>query len=130
MDRMGILPAYKGILVHDHWKTYFSYEECLHALCNAHHLRELERAYEQDGQKWARKMQKLLIEMKEATEKSGGALSKKIADKLRNRYRRLIANAQKECPRNKKYLGAFAQCKGLKYFAESDPILLRAEKTE
>jgi transposase len=105
MDRMGILPAYKGILVHDHWKTYFNYEECLHALCNAHHLRELERAYEQDGQKWARKMQKLLFEMKDATEKSGGALSKKNADKFRNRYRRLIANAQKECPRNKKSRG-------------------------
>jgi predicted secreted protein len=66
-DQFG-LPQYKGILVHDHLKTYFSYEECLHALCNAHYLRELERAYEQDGQKWATKMQKLLIVMKEAAE--------------------------------------------------------------
>jgi len=49
MDEMGILPTYQGILCHDHWKPYFKYG-CLHALCNAHHLRELERAVEQDKQ--------------------------------------------------------------------------------
>jgi transposase len=98
MDRMGILPGFKGTLVHDHWKPYFRYEDCLHALCNAHHLRELERACEQDGQKWAKGMQKLLIEMKEAMECAGGAMSKKQADKFRKRYRRLLAKAEKECP--------------------------------
>jgi transposase len=33
MDEMGILPGFKGILCHDHWKPYFTYA-CLHALCN------------------------------------------------------------------------------------------------
>jgi transposase len=48
MEAMGILPAFKGISVHDHWKPYLRFH-CDHAFCNAHHLRELERAWEQDG---------------------------------------------------------------------------------
>ncbi|ACN15698.1 predicted transposase [Desulforapulum autotrophicum HRM2] len=53
MDEIGILTQFKGILCHDHWKPYLNYD-CLQALCNAHHLRELERAWEQDNQTWAR----------------------------------------------------------------------------
>ena len=45
MDEIGILFLFKGVLCHDHWKPYLKYV-CLHALCNAHHLRELERAWE------------------------------------------------------------------------------------
>lgn len=47
MNVIGILPRFKGILCHDHWKPYYRYD-CAHALCNAHHLRELTRAWEQD----------------------------------------------------------------------------------
>ena len=52
IEAIGILPGFTGILCHDHWKPYFHYGR-FHALCNAHHLRELERAWEQDGQQWA-----------------------------------------------------------------------------
>jgi transposase len=41
MVEMKVLPEYKGVLVHDHWKPYLGYE-CQHALCSAHHLRELQ----------------------------------------------------------------------------------------
>jgi transposase len=99
MDRMGILPYFKGTLVHDHWKAYFRYK-CAHALCNAHHLRELEAAIEFDGQKWAKKMQKLLILMRDAVEKSGGSLSKKEANRFRKLYRKLLSAADRECPIN------------------------------
>jgi transposase len=52
MNDMGILPGFKGILCYDHWKPYYTLD-CTHALCNAHHLTELSRAFEQDCQQWA-----------------------------------------------------------------------------
>jgi transposase len=100
MDEMGILPAYRGTLCHDHWKAYFQYVNCIHALCNAHHLRELTRAWEQDGQRWAKNMKALLIEMRDAAEATAGALSEEAAKPFIKRYRNLLTRGNKECPRN------------------------------
>ncbi|HND86613.1 MAG TPA: IS66 family transposase, partial [Pseudobdellovibrionaceae bacterium] len=102
MERMGVLSDYDGIVTHDHWKPYFKFLNCIHSLCNAHHLRELEWAFENEGQKWAKQMQKLLLEIKVATENAGGCLSKKPAIKFRKKYRRLLSRAQRECPVNSK----------------------------
>ncbi len=49
-----------GIVVHDHWRPYFKLPGVLHALCNAHHLRELQALIEIDHEDWARKMRNLL----------------------------------------------------------------------
>ena len=49
-----------GIAVHDHWKPYYTLTGILHALCNAHHLRELKALVEIEKEDWARKMQQLL----------------------------------------------------------------------
>src|SRR4051794_26481725 len=40
--RGSLLSDVMGIVVHDHWKPYYTMEGVLHALCNAHHLRELQ----------------------------------------------------------------------------------------
>jgi len=63
MRSLGILPAFRGCAVHDGWKSYFTFDECAHALCNAHHLRELQFVKEQYGQMWAEGMSGLLREM-------------------------------------------------------------------
>ena len=104
MDAMRILKRFSGTLIHDHWKPYFQYD-CDHALCNAHHLRELERAWEQDGQKWAKKIQDLLLEINEAVDKAGGRLTKKSAKTFLRRYRNLLTRAERECPAPKPKLG-------------------------
>ncbi|NCP76517.1 IS66 family transposase [Shewanella vesiculosa] len=97
MDEMGVLPHFSGVLCHDHWKPYYRYE-CSHALCNAHHLRELERAWEQDKQQWAKQMQKLLCEMNDAVHDAGGSLPTEAGDAFRKRYRALLLEADTECP--------------------------------
>jgi transposase len=98
MDEIGILPLFKGVLCHDHWKPYYRYGRSTHALCNAHHLRELERAWEQDHQQWAKQMQALLIEIAQAVDDAGGWLAPNEAEPWRQRYRELLDAAEKECP--------------------------------
>ncbi len=97
MNDMGILPYFKGILCHDHWKPYFKYD-CTHALCNAHHLRELERAWEQDEQQWAKQMKTLLEEINNEVIDAGGALDIKKSHEFRETYRKLLKQADIECP--------------------------------
>lgn len=97
MDEMGILPGFKGILCHDHWKPYYTYN-CTHALCNAHHLRELTRAWEQDGQKWALEMKTFLEATNRKVIDAGGALGADESQKHRRKYRVLIKKAEIECP--------------------------------
>src|SRR5208283_3496215 len=59
--KRGSLPeGVTGIAVHDHWKPYYTMKGVLHALCNAHHLRELKALVAIEREDWARKMQRLL----------------------------------------------------------------------
>jgi len=97
MDEMGVLPHFSGVLCHDHWKPYYRYD-CIHSLCNAHHLRELERAWEQDKQQWAKQMQALLCEMNAAVHDAGSSLTAEVGQAFRKRYRTLLLEADTECP--------------------------------
>lgn len=98
MDRMGVLPHYEGILVHDHWKSYYTYD-CTHSLCNAHHLRELQRAWEQDGQNWALKLKALLEEINKKVKKSKqGKLTLEEIGSYQKQYRTILTKGSVECP--------------------------------
>lgn len=49
-----------GVVAHDHWKPYYTMTGVSHALCNAHHLRELKALIEIEKEPWARAMRTLL----------------------------------------------------------------------
>ena len=58
-DALALLKQFQGVLVHDGWIPYKALP-CQHALCNAHHLRELTYLLEEQGQAWAGDMIELL----------------------------------------------------------------------
>jgi transposase len=64
MRALGILPAVEGWAVHDGWRSYFAFDNCQHALCNAHILRDLQFIVDQYEQSWAKKMTQLLLDIK------------------------------------------------------------------
>jgi len=97
MNDMGVLPRFDGILCHDHWKPYYRID-CTHALCNAHHVRELTRAWEQDGQQWAQKLKNLLETINRKVADAGGALDAMESEKYRRKYRNIIKQGEVECP--------------------------------
>ena len=63
-------------------------------MCNAHHLRELEKAYEQDGQRWAKNIKSLLSradkECPRNTERVDGKRGKIAQSKSRDLLARLV----------------------------------------
>ena len=98
MDEMGILPKFAGTLIHDHWKPYFTYS-CHHGLCNAHHIRELNYAYEEDKQAWAADIKSLLLEINEAVNATeNGSLPADKCEEYKNKYREIIKAGELESP--------------------------------
>jgi len=97
----GVLPDFRGVAVHDNWAPYRNFEDVLHALCGAHHLRELICAEEQ-GQAWAVAMGCLLLDTKDAVEQAKAAdrmrLSKKVLAELHASYREVIKLGYEENP--------------------------------
>ena len=80
-------PAVVGIVVHDHWKPYYTMEGVLHALCNAHHLRELQALVDIEKEEWARRMQRLLRRACHATHLARGVpLDPRLVNQFRRRY--------------------------------------------
>ncbi|MHB1449076.1 MAG: IS66 family transposase [Bellilinea sp.] len=120
LDAIGILPKLRGRAIHDGWASYFRYEGVAHALCNAHHLRELEFLKERYPQGWETQLMDLLLEIKnqvETTRKTHPCLFPEQIAEFEQRYAALIeqglqANPPPEpCEKQAKKRGRVRQSK-------------------
>ena len=102
MKEIGILPQFKGTLCHDHWKPYYTFEDCIHSLCNGHHLRELQGVWEQEHLPWALNMKKLLEEINGKVHENQGHLNLNDINQFREQYRTILDQGNNQCPLPKK----------------------------
>ncbi len=100
MDSFNILPRFTGCLIHDFWKPYLKYDT-LHALCNAHLLRELQSLHENQNQPWADDMSNLLLNILSFTQKYKDTYSK-LTEYFKktfiDRYRYIISKGHEANP--------------------------------
>jgi transposase len=96
-QRGAMLANVVGTVVHDHWKPYYTLPDVDHALCNAHHLRELKALIEIEKEEWARAMAQLLRRACHATnlaaarERPLEALKPRLVELIERRYDAIVA---------------------------------------
>jgi transposase len=97
-DAFGLLTSFIGTLIHDGWKPYRDLV-CTHALCNAHHLRELTYLFEEMGQAWANPLIELLVAACQEVTAAGGPLAPDRIAHFRSLYLAIIAEGEAANPR-------------------------------
>jgi transposase len=91
MEDFGLLPDFRGRLIHDEFGPYWTYGR-EHVLCNAHHARELVFAAEQEHQPWAIRV-KTLLERANRRRQDHGPLTPRQVHHYLEQYRRLLSDA-------------------------------------
>lgn len=125
-EELGILGLFSGILVHDHFKSYYTYKHLTHAECNAHILRYLKSVLEILGHEWAKDMTELLIEannLKKAHIKADkDALDASASDNISRRYDECLAAGKKQ------YDSAIDGKSNITYYDDERKLLARLEQ--
>jgi transposase len=104
MRDAGILSQFRGTLVRDGYLSYTRFEQCRHALCNAHLLRELVFVEEADPAQaaWTKPLASLLLEIKEAASAARARGDVQLGEEAKGdylrRYDRMVKKADKLNP--------------------------------
>jgi transposase len=98
MTALGVVGACRQWVVHDHWKPYFTYQECLHALCNQHLLRELKFLWEEQQEGWARALSDLLLALYRRRQQRG-EFNERQFKRARQRYHKVARRGRYRHPR-------------------------------
>jgi len=96
---LDIIPRYGGVIIHDCWASYLSYDNCGHGLCGSHLLRELVFVIDSNQYRWAHNMKKLLQETcRTVAKREEKCLSDKEYANLQKRYRNILTRGNRELP--------------------------------
>ena len=99
IDEINVIPRYAGVIVHDCWASYFSYEKSADALCGSHLMRELEFVINSNDYAWARNMKRLLKETcAEVSSRKSKQLNAEQYANLQKRYRNILTRGAAELP--------------------------------
>lgn len=71
-----------GVIVHDHFRPYYTLPDVDHALCNAHHLRELKALIDIEKEPWAKKMFRLLLDANKAVNRAAAQGAQVLAARI------------------------------------------------
>jgi transposase len=110
----GILPKRIAVLVHDCWKPYWQLD-CVHALCNAHLLRELTFLLETTDQAWNQRMIDLLLTAndtcREARQRGAKALTPDQIGQIMADYQAILRSGEAVNPEVAKKAGQCGRTK-------------------
>ena len=99
IEAIGVIPRYGGVIIHDCWAPYLSYDHCDHALCGSHLLRELSFIVDANGYAWAANMKRVLQETCYLVAKrKSKKLTAREYKNLQKRYRNILTRGEKELP--------------------------------
>lgn len=105
IEAIGLLPAFKGTLVHDGLRSYKQLD-CAHALCNAHHLRELVYVHDSLGEKafdgWAGQMMDTLVQAKREVDERSGPLPAQRMQWYEGQWLSLLDRGERLNPRQER----------------------------
>ncbi len=125
-DDMDILDLFTGILVHDHFKSYYSHKLMTHAECNVHILRYLKAVIEIMKHPWATDLAEFLRD-KNKLKKHYLALGRHSMDEnelnsIFARYDEILETGRAQ------YATATENKKNISYFNDERRLLLRLDE--
>ena len=99
IEDIGVIPRYGGVVIHDCWASYLTYDHCDHGLCGSHLLRELVFIIDTNGYAWATNMKRLLQETcATVAQRKRKKLTRNEYKNLQKRYRNILTRGGKELP--------------------------------
>jgi transposase len=118
-ELIHFLREFKGNLVHDHFKYYYTFTNCSHAECNAHAIRYLDFGHEIENNLYCKLLKEYLLSI------HNQVLKKDMLDyeKIKLRYMEIINDClneyQKHPVKNKRYEPSYVKLmRRMKEFAE------------